>query len=102
MVATTLAKNCRSFDLVGRWGGEEFLCVLGHISQLHKLEIIGERFRRLIAHSSVPGDDKHLAVTVSLGATLVTTEDSVASSIQRVDRLLYQSKNAGRNCLHLM
>jgi len=50
----------------------------------------------------VPGDDKHIAVTVSLGATLVQSEDSIDSSIQRVDRLLYQSKNAGRNCLHLM
>jgi diguanylate cyclase (GGDEF)-like protein/PAS domain S-box-containing protein len=101
MVATTLAKNCRSFDLVGRWGGEEFLCVLSHLNELRELQVIGERFRHLVANSFLTQDDHRITVTISLGATLARPDDAIEGLIQRADRLLYQSKNAGRNCLHL-
>lgn len=101
MVATTLAKNCRSFDLVGRWGGEEFLCVLSHLGKLQELKVIAERFRYLVANSSLRKDDNRITVTISLGATLARPDDSIEALTQRADRLLYRSKNAGRNCLHL-
>jgi diguanylate cyclase (GGDEF)-like protein/PAS domain S-box-containing protein len=101
MVANTLAHNCRSFDLVGRWGGEEFLLVLSHMGEPQKLEPIAERLRLLVAHSYLGGDQGPIAVTLSMGATLAQPGDTIESLLQRVDQLLYQGKNAGRNRLIL-
>jgi diguanylate cyclase (GGDEF)-like protein/PAS domain S-box-containing protein len=101
MVANTLAQNCRSFDLVGRWGGEEFLLVLSHMRQPHKLGSIAERLRLLVTHSYLKQDQGPLAVTLSMGATLAQPGDSIESLTQRADQLLYQGKKAGRNRLVL-
>jgi diguanylate cyclase (GGDEF)-like protein len=101
-VAKTLAHHCRSFDLVGRWGGEEFLCVLSHLGKVQNLRRTAERFRNLVAKSSIPWNDNPISVTISLGATMVRADDSLDSIMQRVDHLLYQSKDAGRNCLYLL
>ncbi len=97
MVANTLAENCRSFDLVGRWGGEEFVCLVSHIRKPRKLKTIAERLRQLVANSYLGTENGPLAVTLSLGATLAQPEDTMESLTQRADRLLYQSKAAGRN-----
>jgi diguanylate cyclase (GGDEF)-like protein len=101
MVANTLAHNCRSFDLVGRWGGEEFLLVLNHIRQLPRLGAIAERLRLLVTHSYLKRDQGPIAVTLSMGATLAQPQDTIESLTQRADQLLYQGKTAGRNCLIL-
>ena len=101
MVATTLAQSCRSFDLVGRWGGDEFLCVLSHLQKLRDLKVAASRFRGLVENSALLQGDQSLAVTISVGATLVRPEDTLESMTQRVDQLLYRSKHAGRNSLHL-
>jgi diguanylate cyclase (GGDEF)-like protein/PAS domain S-box-containing protein len=102
MVAKTVAKNCRSFDLVGRWAGDEFLGIFSHFGKLQQLKMIAERLRNLTEKSSVPWHDHPISVTLSLGATMVRPEDTVDSLTQRVDQLLYHSKRAGGNCLHLL
>ncbi|MFZ2088728.1 MAG: sensor domain-containing diguanylate cyclase [Desulfobaccales bacterium] len=101
MVATTLSRSCRSFDLAGRWGGEEFLCVFSHLRNRQQLRLTAERLRTLVGHSSLRQEDQAISVTISLGATLVQADDTSDSITQRVDHLMYQSKHAGRNCLHL-
>ncbi len=101
MVAKTLASNCRSYDLVGRWGGEEFLCVIGHTPTVAHLQHTAERLRHLVQHSWVSLEDLTIQVTVSLGATLARPGETPASLLKRADALLYQAKAAGRNCLCL-
>jgi diguanylate cyclase (GGDEF)-like protein/PAS domain S-box-containing protein len=98
MVAETLLKNCRSFDLVGRWGGEEFLCVLCNPIAEEQLMAIAERLRNLMASTWLTMPDRSIKVTISLGITLVRSQDTVETLIQRADALLYRSKTAGRNC----
>jgi PleD family two-component response regulator len=51
----------------------------------------------LVARSSRKVSDNRLSVTISGGATLSRTDDTPASIVQRVDRLLYESKQHGRN-----
>lgn len=96
MVANTMANSIRAFDLVGRWGGEEFVAVLAHVEQ-EKLATIAERSRRLIEQSHFAHDGTTIGVTVSLGGTLARREDTVESLIDRADRLMYLSKRNGRN-----
>jgi diguanylate cyclase (GGDEF)-like protein/PAS domain S-box-containing protein len=97
MVAQTLLKNCRSFDLVGRWGGEEFLCVISNLKDADEIRIIAERLRTLVESSWVSLPDCSLHVTISLGVTLARLQDTPETLIQRADGLMYRSKAAGRN-----
>jgi len=97
MVAQTLLKNSRSFDLVGRWGGEEFLCVLGNLEDAGQILTIAERLRALVESSWVTPADDSVRVTISLGVTLARPQDTLETLMQRADRLLYRSKTTGRN-----
>jgi len=99
MVAQTLVKNCRSFDLVGRWGGEEFLCVLTKLTGPDHIVAIAERLRSLVESSWLSLADCSLQVTISLGVTLAWIQDTPETLIQRADDLMYQSKATGRNCI---
>jgi diguanylate cyclase (GGDEF)-like protein/PAS domain S-box-containing protein len=97
MVAQTLLKSCRSFDLVGRWGGEEFLCVISKLKDADQIMAIAERLRALVESAWVSLPDCSLHVTISLGVTLARLPDSPESLIQRADDLMYRSKTSGRN-----
>ncbi len=96
--ARTLRAATRPFDLVGRWGGEEFLGVIRNI-QLDQLIEIGERLRQLVHASSVPFHQQRLRATISIGATLATEGDTRGKLVNRADRLMYASKQNGRNRL---
>jgi len=97
MVAETMVKNCRSHDLAGRWGGEEFLWVLGNLQDEGQLKTAAERLRNLVANYSLTLPDHEVMVTISLGATMARPQDTLETLIRRVDSLLYLSKAAGRN-----
>jgi diguanylate cyclase (GGDEF)-like protein/PAS domain S-box-containing protein len=96
VVARTLKATMRPFDLVGRWGGEEFVCILRNM-QAPMLLPIANRLRALIEAPSVKTGDQSVGITVSMGATLATAQDSVESLIKRADQLMYTSKTNGRN-----
>jgi diguanylate cyclase (GGDEF)-like protein/PAS domain S-box-containing protein len=97
-VATTLVKNSRSFDLIGRWGGEEFIGIIRNVT-LSQLEKIGEKLRILIGRSFLPFGKDNLHVTISIGATLMRENDTIPLLLKRADALLYTSKMNGRNRL---
>ncbi|MBN2037394.1 MAG: diguanylate cyclase [Chitinispirillaceae bacterium] len=100
VVADTLARNSRPFDTVGRWGGEEFIVVARNVTAPH-LEDIGNRLRMLVENAYILVERTRVGITVSLGATCVTENDTPESLVKRADRLLYESKKAGRNRLTL-
>jgi diguanylate cyclase (GGDEF)-like protein/PAS domain S-box-containing protein len=96
MVARTLVKTIRSFDFIGRWGGEEFVAVILNVTE-KDVAAIAEKFRTLVKRSKLRVGDKIVRVAVSLGATLTRPNDTVESLMKRVDQLMYQSKSQGRN-----
>ncbi len=95
MVAKTLQNSVRSFDVIGRWGGEEFLAVIANVDR-EELLATASRFRALVEESGIPAVPG-IRVTISLGATLARPDDEMASLLKRVDQLMYESKSAGRN-----
>jgi diguanylate cyclase (GGDEF)-like protein/PAS domain S-box-containing protein len=97
MVALTLVNSVRSFDVVGRWGGEEFIIVIANVDGA-ELQASAYRFRALVEQSSLPAEIP-LRVTVSVGATIARPEDTIETLLKRVDDLMYRSKAAGRNCV---
>jgi diguanylate cyclase (GGDEF)-like protein len=99
-VANTLLKNSRPFDVMGRWGGEEFVGILRNVGR-EQLEELGNRLRVLVESSYIASQDKKLRVTISMGATVMRHDDTPEILIKRADNLLYDSKSAGRNRLTL-
>ena len=96
-VAKTITSAVRPFDLAGRWGGEEFICIVRNVTPGEQLMGIANRLRRLIATSTVRAKDQILSVTVSMGATMALESDNVESLVKRADLLMYKSKKSGRN-----
>lgn len=96
MIASTIEKNIRTTDHIGRWGGEEFLVLVHNLDPNH-LHWISDKLRALVASSYLPVSGNLVQVTVSVGATLVKPMDTLATLVKRADRLLYKSKAEGRN-----
>ena len=96
MVARTLANTTRSFDVVGRWGGEEFLAVLTNAGRDDAARI-AERFRMAVERAELATAGGLVRVTLSAGVANAGHGDTPATLLERADRLLYLSKELGRN-----
>ncbi len=96
--AKRLRETARRYDHVGRIGGEEFLIVVPNCD-LEALHECGERFRASISDLPFPTSSGPLAVTVSIGATVWSSEHPLSSDLLRrmADYALYRVKSQGRN-----
>lgn len=96
-IATTIKSNIRSGDVVGRFGGEEFICVLRNVSE-RELLIVSEKLRLLCSGSEYRHDqDILISVTVSIGGTNYVKGEEINEMIERADTYLYESKHNGKN-----
>jgi len=95
-VARTFMNTARPSDLMGRWGGEEFVGILKRVDD-DGLRSAAERVRSLVEQSHIRENGLTLKVTVSIGGTLADPTDNADSIIKRADTLLYRSKENGRN-----
>ena len=99
-VVKTLSGCLRASDVLGRWGGDEFLVILPGITK-NILADTSERCRAQVAQSTVPVEGSQIQVTISVGAAMVASGDSVESLLSRADRHLHSSKQSGRNRVSL-
>lgn len=97
MVAQTMHHALRSTDTAGRWGGEEFIAILHDLQNENDLRAAAEKVRALVEHSQLNVNGYRLTVTLSIGGTLLLPEDTPESFIGRADKLMYRSKQSGRN-----
>jgi len=99
-VGKTLSNCFRASDVVGRWGGDEFMAILPGITR-ESLARASEKFRSLVAQSTLRMDGVLIRVTVSVGGAIVDPGDSRESLMKTADQYLYASKRAGRNRVSL-
>lgn len=92
-IAGKLATRARETDVVGRWGGEEFLIVCPE-SSLKVATALAERLREEFSEGTFPEAGR---VTSSFGVASFRTGDDMDSLILRADVALYQAKDKGRN-----
>jgi diguanylate cyclase (GGDEF)-like protein/PAS domain S-box-containing protein len=92
MVAKTLRGTSRPSDVVGRWGGDEFLAVLQNMDEI-QLRRSAKKFEGLIRTSNLMVGGSEVSVTVSTGAALILPGDTVETIFQRADEALYETKN---------
>lgn len=92
----TIAKQTiRQSDVLYRYGGEEFLVLLGQ-TDAKGAALLADRIREHVAALDTINGKKS-SVTVSLGVTTLNKNDDCKSLFDRADRALYQAKNSGRN-----
>ncbi|WP_243439932.1 diguanylate cyclase [Fundidesulfovibrio soli] len=92
-VADTLSANVREMDMVGRWGGEEFLLLCPETG-LETAAELASRLRSVLACQPLPPVEQ---VTASFGVAAYHPGDDVASLLRRADDALYRAKASGRN-----
>jgi diguanylate cyclase (GGDEF)-like protein len=95
-VAQRLQVVLRTYDAVGRYGGEEFLVVLPGCDTATILHL-AERLRQSIADRPVEQDGFSVPITLSLGAATWKEGASSAGLIRSADDALYRAKSSGRN-----
>jgi diguanylate cyclase (GGDEF)-like protein len=102
LISATMAALLREYDVVGRFGGEEFAICLPHTSPEEAL-VVAERLRYKIAQitSGEPGEAP-VQITISVGvASLESADRTLDELIAAADAALYRAKAAGRNCVML-
>ena len=95
-VARRLCNNVRSYDFVGRYGGEEFFIAFPG-SNRESLCDRAEVIRKAICREPVRVAQGEIAITLSVGAAVATGEQSISDLLAIADAGLYKAKNAGRN-----
>jgi len=96
-LAKLLQQMVRTMDIVSRYGGEEFCCVLPETSAVNAL-ILAERLRSAVEASDIIDGDKKLRITISLGVAEYSQERTTREDlIGAADAALYRSKHEGRN-----
>jgi diguanylate cyclase (GGDEF)-like protein len=95
--ARRMQEAVRSYDLVGRYGGEEFLVVSPDCDR-EQIQVCAERIRSAMAEQPVLALDTKIAITVSAGtAVLVPRLNTEKDALTAADTALYRAKSGGRN-----
>jgi diguanylate cyclase (GGDEF)-like protein len=96
--AQRMSRVIRSYDFLGRYGGEEFLVLLPRC-KLADAVGLAERLRRCVAALPVATTAGEVCCTVSLGVTASAGEEQAGAEaiLHRADQALYQAKRLGRN-----
>lgn len=99
-VAEILGQQVRVGDIVGRFGGEEFVILLSE-TPLQAAAETAERLRQQIEQHTVAALPEGVAITASIGVTEYLAREPIEAALSRADRALYRAKAAGRNCVRV-
>lgn len=92
-VTAIMQQRIRSSDIIGRWGGEEFM-ILCPGTALGSASKLAEQLRQAVASEAFETVEN---CTISLGVAEFHFDDDIDSMVKRVDDALYKAKDAGRN-----
>jgi diguanylate cyclase (GGDEF)-like protein/PAS domain S-box-containing protein len=95
-ISRTIANSLRSFDFLGRWGGEEFIAVLSESDQ-ERLKAVAARCCALVRSCVVDWEGIEIRSTISIGVVLSEPGESPNQLIARADARLYEAKQSGRD-----
>jgi two-component system cell cycle response regulator len=95
-VVQRISATLRPYDLIGRYGGEEFL-VIAPGCDLALTQKLAERIRAAVSDEGVELGHENVTLTVSLGITLGTADSDPEFLVAVADSAMYQAKRQGRN-----
>ena len=91
-----IRETIRTNDLIGRYGGEEFLLLLPD-SRLEEACAVMGRIQRELAHKPISWGNQQLLVTFSAGVAMRAPGEAQLALIDRADRALYEAKRVGKD-----
>jgi diguanylate cyclase (GGDEF)-like protein/PAS domain S-box-containing protein len=96
-------KSIRDIDILGRFGGEEFVLFLPETG-MEGAVILAERIMKTISETATIFDSKAIRVTASFGVsgTGCVTDDDIDVFLKNADNALYMAKNEGRKCVRAL
>lgn len=97
-IAKLLNSAVRDFDVVCRFGGEEFLIVLCNTTDEITMKV-AERIRVLVSKSLVHYEGNDISITISQGVVVAESGSDVMGLLNKADVALYKAKEQGRNCV---
>jgi two-component system cell cycle response regulator len=101
-IAVLIRRNIRETDIVGRYGGEEFIIILPK-TNLSSAWVVAERLRTIIEKTEMKDSAGNaFAITVSQGLVGWERDEDAASLISRADEALYKAKEKGRNRVQIL
>lgn len=92
-----IRNNSRQMDILGRFGGEEFVIISPNFKS-HHAKSYAERIRKIVAEYSFFYREASIPITISIGMADIFSGDSYMAAIEKADKALYHAKNSGRNC----
>jgi len=96
-VSRVLLREMREVDLVGRYGGEEFLMLLDE-TQAETAFMVAERIRNALATAAISHEGVLIRVTASFGVAEISSgSESMEELMERADKAMYLAKQQGRN-----
>ncbi|TQV89524.1 GGDEF domain-containing protein [Aliikangiella coralliicola] len=95
-IANILAKNLRPNDIIGRYGGEEFIALLVDSTQ-QQAEQVAERLRSRVSETHFEYSGKVMKLTISIGVASNRQKSELEKVTKYADEALYESKKNGRN-----
>jgi diguanylate cyclase (GGDEF)-like protein len=99
-VARRMTSRLRRDDVLGRWGGEEFLVFAPH-TDARGATVLAEDVREMVRRTPVAVAHGSPEVTVSIGVAVREAADDLDALIARADRALYEAKAAGRDAVRV-
>lgn len=97
-LASLVSKNIRDSDIIGRWGGEEFIIILPNTTS-NKAFILANNLRELVLKNNF---EINKQLTISIGITQYTPNDTKKDLIKRADEAMYYVKNKGKNAVKIL
>jgi diguanylate cyclase (GGDEF)-like protein len=95
-VADILKQNIRQTDIMGRWGGEEFIVAFID-TDIESAKVISEKLRIHIEKDEVMHQLTNQTITASFGLTALNEQDTMDALLKRADDALYEAKGSGKN-----
>jgi len=101
-VTNTIRNSLRTLDILGRFGGDEFVLLLPETDLEHAAQAT-ERLRKVAEDTTIQTDQGEIHVTLSMGVATCTGMQpcSLDQLLEQADKALYRSKAAGRNQVHV-
>lgn len=94
-VASIMKNNVRASDIVGRYGGEEFIIIAPHTLEQDAFVVANHIREKVQLETSSE-------ITISLGVTQIKDKDDIEKALIRADEAMYRSKHKGKNCVEVI